>query len=121
MAKKKKMDNDKSRSSNNNNSSSSTTTTSSKKATSSSSKPFRIFIGNLEAGVTEAQLRDKFADYRHILRVEIQRNHQSAGSAGGIASVVAFIEFDNAEVLVRAIDEMQGKRLGNKDMILCED
>ena len=87
----------------------------------STSVKYKIFVGNLDVGATEDQLRECFSSYKPINRVEIQSKAKDSSGSGSAVEVFAFVEFDNADAARRAVDEMQGKRLGSKDMILCED
>ena len=78
----------------------------------------RLFIGNLDQRVSDAQLFDSFSQYKSILKakVVIDNNFRGLPNAKGFTlnKGYGFVSFGDAGDARRAVKEMQMKYVGNK-------
>jgi RNA recognition motif-containing protein len=75
----------------------------------------KLFIGNLSYDTTEAELREALADYEPIL--EIRRPHdRETGQPRGFA----FVTFGTREAGEKAMNKLDGARLGGRELRVNE-
>src|ERR1700757_1079595 len=74
-----------------------------------------IFVRNLDATTTEAQLKDLFAAYGSVETVTLVRDRDTSGPRG-----FAFIEMTDAAEAKAAIKSLNGFRLNDRAMRLNE-
>jgi len=78
---------------------------------STKSRP-RLFVGNLEATATEADIRTAFEPYGTIASVELKPQENDA---------YCFITFEDDSSIPGAMDAMNGKKIGSKEIVICTD
>lgn len=64
----------------------------------------KIYIGNLSFSTTEDQLKNAFSDFGEVESVNIIKDKETDKSKG-----FAFVEIENAENALNAIEAMNGK------------
>lgn len=74
-----------------------------------------IFVGNLDFGATEDQLRSLFENYGTVDRVSVLTDRETGRSRG-----FAFVEMSNAEESERAISALNGHTLGGRALNVNE-
>ena len=74
-----------------------------------------IFVGNLDFGATEDQLRTLFENYGTVDRVSILTDRETGRSRG-----FAFVEMGNADEAERAISALNGYALGGRALNVNE-
>lgn len=74
-----------------------------------------IFVGNLEFGATEDQIRSLFENYGTVERVSILTDRETGRSRG-----FAFVEMGNADESERAISALNGYALGGRALNVNE-
>ena len=74
-----------------------------------------IFVGNLEFGATEDQIRSLFENYGTVERVSILTDRETGRSRG-----FAFVEMGNADEAERAISALNGYALGGRALNVNE-
>jgi RNA recognition motif-containing protein len=83
-----------------------------------SNNDHRLFIGNLDQNVTDAQLFEAFSQYKSILKAKVIADnslHKHSNSKGAVNNKgYGFISLGDAEDARRAVREMQMKYVGNK-------
>jgi RNA recognition motif-containing protein len=83
-----------------------------------SNNDYRLFIGNLDQNVTDAQLFESFSQYKSILKAKVISDnsfHKHSNSKGTINNKgYGFISLGDAEDARKAVREMQMKYVGNK-------
>jgi hypothetical protein len=74
-----------------------------------------IFIGNLAFTTTEDDLRQLFATYGHVARVQILQDRATGRSRG-----FGFVEMSDTTEAQAAIDELHGRELGGRTLTVSE-
>ena len=74
-----------------------------------------IFVGNLDFGATEDQLRAMFESYGAVQRVSIKTDRDTGRSRG-----FAFVEMINEAEAERAISALNGTKLGGRPLNINE-
>ena len=74
-----------------------------------------IFVGNLEFGATEDEIRALFENYGTVDRVSILTDRETGRSRG-----FAFVEMGNADEAERAISALNGYALGGRALNVNE-
>lgn len=74
-----------------------------------------IFVGNLDFGATEEQIRALFERYGAVDRVSLMTDRETGRSRG-----FAFVEMANAAEADRAIGELNGYKLNGRAMNVNE-
>jgi len=75
---------------------------------------YRLFVGNLGSEVTDSMLHNTFlSSYPSVSRTRIIRDKHSGKTRG-----YAFIAFSDGREYLRALKEMQGKWIGNRQCII---
>lgn len=74
-----------------------------------------IFVGNLDFGATEDQLRALFEAYGAVQRVSIKTDRDTGRSRG-----FAFVEMSNEDEADRAINALNGTKLGGRPLNVNE-
>lgn len=75
----------------------------------------KLFIGNLSYETTELELREALADYEPI--VELRRPHdRETGQPRGFA----FVTFGTREAAEKAMNELDGAKLGGRELRVNE-
>jgi cold-inducible RNA-binding protein len=74
-----------------------------------------IFVGNLDFNITEDELRQVFARYGNIDRVDLMKDRDTGRSRG-----FAFVEMANMEEGERAIAGLNGTQLGGRTITVNE-
>ena len=74
-----------------------------------------IFVGNLEFGATEDQLRTLFENYGTVERASILTDRETGRSRG-----FAFVEMGNADEAERAISALNGYAMGGRALNVNE-
>lgn len=76
----------------------------------------KLFISNLDFDVTSDQLRELFSKIGSCLSVVVALDKESKRSKG-----FAFIEMENEEDAVRAIEELNNEQINGRPMKVVED
>lgn len=71
----------------------------------------KIFVGNLSWKVTEEILKPLFEAYGNVVSVKIIKDHYTERSRG-----FGFVEMDEQDAATKAIDELNGKKLLERDL-----
>ncbi len=74
-----------------------------------------IFVGNLDFGATEEQIRSLFEAYGAVDRVSLMRDRDTGRSRG-----FAFVEMTNAAEADKAIAGLNGTNLGGRALNVNE-
>jgi RNA recognition motif-containing protein len=74
-----------------------------------------IFVGNLDFGATEDQIRSLFESYGAVERVSLMRDRDTGRSRG-----FAFVEMTNANEADQAIAGLNGTNLGGRALNVNE-
>ena len=74
-----------------------------------------IFVGNLDFGATEDQIRSLFEPYGAVERVSLRRDRDTGRSRG-----FAFVEMTNANEADQAIAGLNGTDLGGRALNVNE-
>ena len=74
-----------------------------------------IYVGNLDFGATEDAVRELFAQYGSVERVNMVRDRDT-GQARGFA----FVEMTDAEEAERAISELNGQPFSGRSISVNE-
>ncbi len=74
-----------------------------------------IFVGNLDFGATEDQIRSLFEPYGAVDRVSLMRDRDTGRSRG-----FAFVEMTNANEADQAIAGLNGTNLGGRALNVNE-
>ena len=72
-----------------------------------------IYVGNLDYGATEQQVRSLFETVGHVESVTIPKDYLTGESRG-----YAFVRMSDREASVRVLAEVDGRRLGNRQVRL---
>ena len=74
-----------------------------------------IYVGNLERGVNENDLKEAFENYGEVIAVKIIKDIYSGESKG-----FGFVEMPNHAHARKAMDELSGKELKGKPIKVNE-
>jgi len=80
------------------------------KIDSEEAKKQRLFIGNLSGTVTEADIRQEFEKFGNIVDLEMPAD-----------SGYCFVTFEEDAAHATAMDAMNGKKVGDSEMLICLD
>ena len=75
----------------------------------------KLYVGNLDYATTEAALSDLFSSIGEVLSVNLVTDRMTGRSRG-----FAFVEMAEASDAQRAIDELNGKTLGRREIKVAE-
>ena len=75
----------------------------------------KLYVGNLDYSTTEANLSDLFAGVGEVLSVNLITDRMTGRSRG-----FAFVEMAEASAAQKAIDELNGKTLGQRQIKVAE-
>lgn len=71
----------------------------------------KLFVGSLSYNVTDQELSDLFAPFGEIVSAKVITDRDSGQSKG-----FGFVEFSSAEEAKAAIDAMNGKEVGGRQL-----
>ncbi len=74
-----------------------------------------IFVGNLDFGATEDQIRSLFEAYGNVERVSLMKDRDTGRSRG-----FAFVEMSDTEEADKAITALNGSNLGGRALNVNE-
>ncbi len=74
-----------------------------------------IYVGNLPYQATPDELQELFGQYGQVERVDIISDRFTGKSRG-----FGFVEMNSDEEAQAAITALQGKQLGNRDLVVNE-
>ncbi len=74
-----------------------------------------IYVGNLNYKVNEDELREVFEEYGTVDSAKVITDKYSGRSKG-----FGFVEMTNQDEAQRAIEELNGASLGNREMVVNE-
>ena len=74
-----------------------------------------IYVGNLDFKVNEADLEKVFEEYGAVSSAKIITDKYSGRSKG-----FGFVTMENQDEATKAIEELNGATLGNRDMVVNE-
>jgi RNA recognition motif-containing protein len=75
----------------------------------------RIFVGNLDFTITEDELRQRFAPYGEVERVQIMTDRETRQPRG-----FGFVEMPNATEAQAAIGGLHGTSVGGRQLTVSE-
>jgi RNA recognition motif-containing protein len=75
----------------------------------------RLYVGNLSYGVTEAELRETFAEAGEVVDVKVVLDRDTGRPRG-----FAFVELSNDGEAARAIENLNGRELQGRAMNVSE-
>ena len=75
----------------------------------------KLYVGNLDYATTEAELSDLFAGVGEVLSVNLITDRMTGRSRG-----FAFVEMAEASAAQQAINELNGKTLGERQIKVAE-
>ena len=75
----------------------------------------KLYVGNLDYATTEATLSELFASVGEVLSVNLITDRMTGRSRG-----FAFVEMAEASAAQRAIDELNGKMVGQRQIKVAE-
>jgi cold-inducible RNA-binding protein len=75
----------------------------------------KLYVGNLDYTTTEASLSELFASVGEVLSVNLITDRMTGRSRG-----FAFVEMAEASAAQRAIDELNGKMVGQRQIKVAE-
>lgn len=73
----------------------------------------KVYVGNLSWGITTDQLREAFEQFGTVTDAIVVSDRQTGRSRG-----FGFVEFDSEEAAQKAIDEMNGKDLDGREVVV---
>ncbi len=74
-----------------------------------------IFVGNLNYRIRENELSEAFEAYGTVTSVKIIKDKDTGRSKG-----FAFVEMEDREDALRAIEKLNGAELGQRNMVVNE-
>jgi len=75
----------------------------------------KLYVGNLDYATTEAILSDVFAEAGEVLSVNLITDRMTGRSRG-----FAFVEMAESSAAQKAIDELNGKTVGERQIKVAE-
>lgn len=72
-------------------------------------KKKKLYVGNLDFGVTEEELQNMFSEHGKVLSVKIPVDSMSGRSRG-----FGFVEMESSEEADKAIEDMDGKEMNGR-------
>jgi len=75
----------------------------------------KLYVGNLDYATTEASLSELFSSVGEVLSVNLVTDRMTGRSRG-----FAFVEMAEASAAQRAIDELNGKMVGQRQIKVAE-
>jgi len=75
----------------------------------------RIYVGNLSYRTTEPELREAFAAFGDVQEATVVTDRYTGESRG-----FGFVEMPNREEAAKAIEELNGKDLGGRAIVVNE-
>jgi len=73
----------------------------------------KLYTGNLPYSMTSAALQDLFAQYGEVISANIVMDRATGRSRG-----FGFVEMANEDCAKEAVDALNGKNLGGRDLIV---
>lgn len=74
---------------------------------------YRVFVGNLGKDVDEDDLKKAFSKFSSIQKIKVVKNKVTMRNKG-----FAFISFSSADEYLQAFQEMNGKFIGSKPIVM---
>ncbi len=74
-----------------------------------------LFVGNISFQTTESDLRALFESFGQITRVHVAMDRETGRARG-----FAFVEMDNDEEAAKAIEALDGKEAGGRNLRVSE-
>ncbi|MBR8465623.1 RNA-binding protein [Campylobacter sp. faydin G-140] len=74
-----------------------------------------IYVGNLSYRMTEAELKEAFAQFGEVKRIKIVKDHETNRSKG-----FGFVEMDNDAEAKKAIEALNDKDVGGRALRVNE-
>jgi len=71
----------------------------------------KIYVGNLPFSTSSDELQDLFGEFGSITQLNVIKDHATGRSKG-----FAFITFETAASAEKSVAEMNGKKLGDREM-----
>ncbi len=71
----------------------------------------KIYVGNLPFSTTSDELQDVFGEFGNITQLNVIKDHATGRSKG-----FAFITFETAAAAEKAVADMNGKKMGDRDL-----
>jgi len=75
----------------------------------------KLYVGNLDYATTDTILNDLFAEVGEVVSVNLVTDRMTGRSRG-----FAFVEMAEASAAQRAIDELNGKTVGERQLKVAE-
>lgn len=75
----------------------------------------KLYIGNLDWGVTNDQLEELFAQFGSVVSANVITDRQTGRSRG-----FGFVEMSTDKEAQKAIDELNGKDLEGRELVVNE-
>jgi len=75
----------------------------------------KLYVGNLDYSTTEGNLSDLFSEVGEVVSVSLITDRMTGRSRG-----FAFVEMAEAGAAQKAIDELNGKTLGQREIKVAE-
>ncbi len=75
----------------------------------------KLYVGNLPYSTTDADLNELFAEYGTVASATVIKNPETGRSKG-----FGFVEIDEDEKAKEAIEALNGKDLGGRDLVVNE-
>lgn len=75
----------------------------------------KVFVGNLSYKTTDEQLNELFEPFGKIVKASIIKDRETDRSRG-----FGFVEFDSADDVAAAIEEMNGKEIDGRSLNVNE-
>lgn len=75
----------------------------------------KLYVGNLDYNVTDDALKNFFAQMGTVVDAVVIKDRQSGRSRG-----FGFVEFETEEGAQKAIDELNGKELEGRELVVNE-
>lgn len=73
----------------------------------------KVYVGNLSWGIDTDQLKQAFEQFGNIVDAIVVTDRQTGRSRG-----FGFVEFEEEEAAQKAIDEMNGKDLDGREIVV---
>ncbi len=71
----------------------------------------KIYVGNLPFSTSSDELQDMFGEFGSITQLNVIKDHATGRSKG-----FAFITFETAAAAEKSVADMNGKKLGDRDL-----
>jgi len=75
----------------------------------------KLFVGNLSWDTTDDSLRDFFSQVGNVVSAQVIKDRNTGRSRG-----FGFVEFDSADAITKATQELNGKTLDGREINVNE-